>query len=102
MLILDLGFHLQANKNRDYRESVIALFRAITCFLDEQGFTKRSLESSIVEDLWSFRLVSDDLTESGMNWVKEHLDKWMERMDRRTQGLTFEDFMDALRETVKG
>ena len=101
MIVVDLGFHLQASKNRSYRQSVTDTFRAMARFFDEQGFAVRKIEPELMEDPFAFRLTTEDLTEDGNAWFMEHLHPWLSRMDRRTKRKSFDDLLAALRKTLE-
>lgn len=100
MIVVDLGFHLQANKSRSYRQSVTDTFRAMSRFFDEQGFATRKIEDELMRDPFAFRLTTDDLTEAGNTWFMTHFDPWLGRMDRRTKRTSFDDILAALRKTI--
>ncbi len=100
MVIVDLGFHLQANKSRSYRQSVTNTFQALARFFDEQAFATRKLEEELVRDPLAFRLNTDELTEAGNVWVVQHFHAWLRRMDRRTKRTSLDDLVEALRETL--
>ena len=83
MHILDTSVSFAASKNRSYQESVMATFKALLTFLDEQGFTKATLLAAFEQTPREFTLKTDDLTDSGEEWVRDHLDLWLENRNRR-------------------
>jgi F0F1-type ATP synthase alpha subunit len=100
MYLAGTKVHLQANKNLDYQSSVLIMFEALAKFITEHDYAVVNLAERFRENEGDFVISSDDLTEQGMSWAKNHLDKWMGRMDRRKSPPSIESYILALEKTV--
>ena len=84
-LILDIGTFFSASKNRSYREQVISTFSTYVNFLQDNGLTTRTVltERAVSQDT---KLRKSDLTEEGLEFVRNVEQRWLKSLDRGTSG----------------
>lgn len=96
-LILDIGFFFSASKNRTYREQVVSTFSTYINFLQDNGLTTRVVlpERIVTKDT---KLWKSDLTQEGLEFVKNVEQRWLKSLDR---GTSSEDVTMLERELAK-
>jgi hypothetical protein len=76
--ILEIRIHLAASKNRNYRQSVYAIFTSLVKFLQTHRLATKVLlpEGAQIPD--DFTLMKSDLTPEGDAVLERSLDRWLE------------------------
>ena len=97
-LIADVGFMLRQSKRRSYQDLIVRMFTTYITFLQENGLTTRTiLEGSALPDA-STRIMSSDLTEDGLAFVRRAEQPWFSAVDR---GVSPEDTAILEKELTK-
>ena len=82
ILIADVGFMLGQSKRKSHQELIVRMFTTYIGFLQEHGLTTRIiLEGGALPDAKT-RIMSSDLTEEGLTFVKKAEQKWFGAVDR--------------------
>lgn len=75
-------WHLKVQGNTETPAHIRERFWFVARFLQEHGLTKRQLVASEQEIGDDFALVSEDLTDRGLELMKHSYDKWLKRVDK--------------------
>ena len=96
MIFDDISVHIRANKNTEYQSRVIDRFDVFTKFLTNSKFTKVNLHEEFLSNPKSFKIQSEQLTEDGMQWMKNNYDKWLRKIDRKKSFPTKNELVSML------
>ncbi|HYG67038.1 MAG TPA: hypothetical protein VD838_05240, partial [Anaeromyxobacteraceae bacterium] len=78
-----MAWYTQRQDSEYRREDVVAQFRTLARFLDENGLTVRKLLDPPDRELDDeFAIGSDDLTEEGMELIRGGYQRWLSALDR--------------------
>lgn len=75
--LMDISVHLVASKNREYRETTFAYYKAFAGFLQTNGLVVHALLEEGETPSENFKIMRSSLTDEGFVFIQKALDKWL-------------------------
>jgi hypothetical protein len=91
-------WHTSTPGNLEPRELTVRRLFAVASFLQSHGLTRRPLVGGIEEVTDAFAIESRDLTDRGLELMRQAYDKWVRKVDR---GMDPED-LSLFEKTLRG
>ncbi len=99
--ITKVGWHTRAPGDAESRERVLKRFRVLLQFLQENKLLQRELPSPDAELDDDFAIKASDLTDVGLEVMREAYDRWLKKVDAGMEPSDTSILLCALRERIQ-